>query len=101
MARNGHRFRHHRGPFLAHHCYAEFGRYRAIADFRERSARQIMDSRRVFIRFPAWFLAVHMRHHPGEVAHVNQFAAHRTVSEMLDLRPVRIIHVDASVAGNC
>ena len=43
-------------------------------------------------------MAVHMRDHLDEVALVNQLAADRAVSEMVDLRPVQIIHVDASVA---
>ena len=39
-----------------------------------------------------------MRDHLDEVALVNQLAADRAVSEMVDLLPVQIIHVDASVA---
>jgi hypothetical protein len=57
-----------------------------------------MGSRLVFVRCRAWFLAVHMRDHLDEVAHVDQLAADGTVSKMLDLRPIRIVHVEASVA---
>jgi len=32
-----------------------------------------------------------MRDHLGEVAHVDQLGADRTVSEMLDLRPIAVL----------
>jgi hypothetical protein len=79
-------------------CDAGFARDRSIADYGEPSARQMMGSRLVFVRCRVWFLAVHMRHHLGEVAHIDQRAADGTVSEMLGLRPVQIVHIDASVA---